>query len=252
MNGEAFCTTLAEDSFWRLACERAPQFLQGTLLTLELTLAAIGIGLIVGILLALGRVYGNKPVYALCSGYVHFMRGTPLFVQLLILYYGFPSLEIRYLGWPGWLDWPIVALLRFDDGVSAGILGLGLNSAAYQAEYFRGAIQSIRAGQMQAALAVGMSRAQAIWNVILPQALRLVIPPWSNEVIYTLKYSSAVYYLAVQELYWTGRHIAAKTFRHFEVYIIMALIYLALVLILTKVLDKLEERLRIPGLEIKH
>jgi polar amino acid transport system permease protein len=252
MNWEAFCQTFQEDSFWRLACDWGPRFLSGTVLTIELTLAAIGIGFVLGLLLALGRVYGNKPIYALCSSYVHFIRGTPLFVQLLILYYGLPSVEVRYLGWPGWFDWPVIELIRFSDGFQAGLIGLGINSAAYQAEYFRGAIQSIKSGQMQAALAIGMSRARAIRHIILPQALRLVIPPWSNEFIYTLKYSSAVYYLAVEELFWTGRHIAAKTFRHFEVFLILALIYLILVLVLTKLLDKLEERLRIPGLEIKH
>ncbi|MBI1744281.1 amino acid ABC transporter permease [Candidatus Acetothermia bacterium] len=234
MSWETLCQNFAEDSFWRLACDSVPKISQGTLLTIEITFAAIAIGFVFGLLLALGRVYGNRPIYALCSGYVHFVRGTPLLVQLLIIYYGLPSFEIRL------------------DPVLAGIIGLGINSAAYQAEYFRGAIQSIRAGQMQAALAIGMSRPQAIRSIILPQALRLVIPPWSNELIYTLKYSSAVSFLAVDELYWTGHHIAVKTYRYFDVYLIIAFIYLALVLILTKIIDKIEDRLRIPGLEIKH
>jgi polar amino acid transport system permease protein len=224
---------LAVDSLWKLACDKAPDFLTGAVMTLYLTWVAIAAGALVGALLALGRVYGNRPLYWICTGYVEFVRGTPLLVQLLLIYYGLPSLEVRL------------------DALLAGMIGLGLNSAAYQAEYFRGAIQSIRAGQTHAALAIGMSRAQVIRYVIWPQAVRLVIPPWSNELIYTLKYSSAVYFISISppELMTAGRLIAAKNFRFFEVYLIVAFIYLVLVLGVTKVLDLLEERLRIPGFE---
>jgi polar amino acid transport system permease protein len=132
--------------------------------------------------------------------------------------------------------------------LGAGILALTLNTAAYQAEYFRGAIQSVRAGQMQAALALGLSRLQAIRYVVLPQALRLVIPPWSNELIYMVKGSAVVYLIGVLELMGQAKNIAARTFRNFEVYIVVALFYLALIFLLTVILRVVERRTRIPGL----
>jgi len=132
----------------------------------------------------------------------------------------------------------------------AGILGLGLNSAAYQAEYFRGAIQSISRGQMMAARAIGMSRFKTIINIILPQALRIVIPSWSNELIYTLKYSSVAYMIGAPELMAQGKFIAAENFRYFEVFLVVAFIYMVAVLIVSRVLNMVEKRVRIPGLQM--
>jgi len=183
------------------------------------------------------RVYGGgrwSPLYWLASAYVHFFRGTPLLVQLLTIYYGLPEVGIR-LG-----------------PFQAGLIAMGLNTAAYQAEYFRGAIQSVKAGQMLAARSLGLSRAQAIRHVIVPQALRLVIPPWSNELIYMLKYSSIVSMTALRpetlDLFGVGRQIASRNFRYFEVYIIVALFYLALVLLLTVAVRWVERRVAVPGL----
>jgi polar amino acid transport system permease protein len=201
--------------------------------TFQLTVLAIGLGLVGGLLLALGRVYGAKPIYWLSTVYVQFVRGTPVLVQLFLIYYGLPVFEIRL------------------DSLTAAIVGLGLNSAAYQAEYFRGAIQSIGRGQMLAARAVGMTNAQAIRYVILPQALRIVIPPWSNELIYTLKYSSVAFIIGAPELMSTGQIIASRNFRYFEVFLIVAFIYLMCVLVISKLLDLLEQRLKIPGLEMR-
>lgn len=233
----SLCQTLPEGVL-RLACELAPRLLQGTAMTFQLTVLAIALGLGVGLLLALGRVYGNRLIYGLSTAYVQFVRGTPVLVQLFLIYYGLPAFEIRF------------------DPLTAAIIGLGLNSAAYQAEYFRGAIQAISRGQMLAARAVGMTNMQAIGYVILPQALRLVIPPWSNELIYTLKYSSVAYIITTPELMYTGQIIASSprgpgAFRYFEVFLIIALIYLVCVLVLTKLLDLLEQRVKIPGLEMR-
>nr|BAL58869.1 cystine transport system permease protein [Candidatus Acetothermum autotrophicum] len=228
-----FCQTLAEGSFVRLACDIAPRLLQGTATTFQLTVLAIGLGLMGGMLLALGRVYGNKPIYWLSTAYVQFVRGTPVLVQLFLIYYGLPVFEMRL------------------DSLTAAIIGLGLNSAAYQAEYFRGAIQSISRGQMLAARSIGMTNLQAIRYVILPQALRIVIPPWSNELIYTLKYSSVAFIIGAPELMATGQIIASRNFRYFEVFLIVAFIYLVCVLVISKLLDIVEQKLRIPGLEMR-
>ena len=155
-------------SFLNLSYEIMPGLLKGAVVTLELTVCSISLGFILGVALALGRLYGKRPVSLFCTGYIEFFRGTPLLVQLLILYYGLPPYGIRL------------------SSFVAGILGLGLNSAAYQAEYFRGAIQSVSQGEIMAARAIGMSRFKAIVNIILPQMFRIVIPSWSNELIYTL------------------------------------------------------------------
>ncbi len=214
-----------------------PRFGQGLLLTLQLTASCMALGAVGGMVLGLLRVYGGgrwSPLYWLASAYVHFFRGTPLLVQLLTIYYGLPEVGIR-LG-----------------PFQAGLIAMGLNTAAYQAEYFRGAIQSVKAGQMLAARSLGLSRAQAIRHVIVPQALRLVIPPWSNELIYMLKYSSIVSMTALRpetlDLFGVGRQIASRNFRYFEVYIIVALFYLALVLLLTVAVRWVERRVAVPGL----
>jgi polar amino acid transport system permease protein len=228
-----FCQTLADGSFLRLACDVAPRLLAGLGTTVQLTIFAIGLGLVGGVLLALGRVYGNKPIYWVSTAYVQFVRGTPVLVQLFLIYYGLPVFEIRL------------------DSLTAAIIGLGLNSAAYQAEYFRGAIQSISRGQMLAARAIGMTNLQAIRYIVLPQALRIVIPPWSNELIYTLKYSSVAFIIGAPELMATGQIIASRNFRYFEVFLIVACIYLVCVLVISKLLDIAEHKLKIPGLEMR-
>jgi len=209
-----------------------PRLLEGAVVTLELTVCSISLGFVLGIALALGRLYGKRPVSLLCTGYIEFFRGTPLLVQLLILYYGLPPYGIRL------------------SSFVAGILGLGLNSAAYQAEYFRGAIQSVSQGEIMAARAIGMSRFKTIMNIILPQMLRIVIPSWSNELIYTLKYSSVAYMIGAPELMAQAKFIAADNFRYFEVFLVVAFIYLIAVVVLSRILSLVEKRVRIPGLQM--
>jgi polar amino acid transport system permease protein len=209
-----------------------PALLKGAVVTLELTVCSISLGFILGVALALGRLYGKRWVSLFCTGYIEFFRGTPLLVQLLILYYGLPPYGIRL------------------SSFVAGILGLGLNSAAYQAEYFRGAIQSVSQGEIMAARAIGMSRFKAIVNIILPQMFRIVIPSWSNELIYTLKYSSVAYMIGAPELMAQAKFIAAANFRYFEVFLVVAFIYLIAVVILSRILSVVEKRVRIPGLQM--
>jgi len=202
----------------------------GLILTLEITLTCIAIGIALGIMLALGRVYGGRLISIPCNIYIQVFRGTPLLVQLLMIYYGLPS-------------WGI-SLSAF----VSGILALGLNTAAYQAEYLRGAIQAVKGGQLMAARAIGMTLPQAIRYVILPQAFRIVIPSWSNELILMFKYSSIVFSVTLLDLMGVGKRIAARNFRYFEVFIVVALFYLVLVFIITQLLRVLEKRVHIPGL----
>jgi len=213
--------------------ESLPFLFDGLKITLLLTFLSLAFGFILGIVLALGRVYAPKIASLICIGYIEIIRGTPLLVQLFILYFGLPSAGIRLT--------PLIAAL----------IGLSLNSGAYQAEYLRGSIQSIKSGQMVAARSLGMTKLQAIFSVILPQALRTSIPAWSNELIYLLKYTSIAYIIQVVELTAEGKFIAAETFRYLEVFGMIAIIYLCLTIVFTEVIDRVEQRIRIPGLGTK-
>ncbi len=207
-----------------------PLLAHGLILTLEITVTCIAFGFALGIILALMRVYGGKWLSIPASIYIQIFRGTPLLVQLLMVYYGLPS-------------WGI-SLSAF----TSGVLALGLNTAAYQAEYFRGAIQAVKSGQLLAARSMGMSMVQAARYIILPQAFRIVIPSWSNELILMLKYSSIVFSVTLLDLMGVGKRIASHNFRYFEVYVVVALFYLALVFIITQLLRLLEKKVHIPGL----
>ena len=207
-----------------------PPVLEGALVTLKLIALSIPLGLILGVLIAVGRVYGNKLISSFCTVYTLFFRGTPLLVQLFILYFGFPSIGI------------------FFSPFAAAVIGFILCSGAYHSEYIRGAIQSIKTGQMMAAEALGMTRAKAILYIILPQALRRAIPGCSNEIIYLIKYSSLAFMVTCVELTGAGKIIASRYFAYTEVFLAVGAIYLSMVSAVTKLLNMLEKKLEIPGL----
>jgi polar amino acid transport system permease protein len=198
--------------------------LEGLLVTFELSFTALGIGMILGLAAALARTYGRKTLSYIANAYIELIRGTPLTVQLFIIYFGLPVLG-----------------LLFSPTLSA-IVALGINSGAYQAEYFRGAIESIGGGQMEAALSLGMSRTQAIRRIILPQAVRLALPSWSNEAAYLPKYSSVAFLVTVPELMARAKVVISENLRPLEVYLVVGLIYLITIASLSKVLDMLYEK----------
>lgn len=210
-----------------------PEFLKGTLVTLELTAVGLTLGFLLGLALALMKAYGPKGLRLFSIGFIELFRGTPLLVQLFLIYYGLPSMGIR-----------------LSQSVSA-YLALGLNSAAYQAEYLRGAIQSIGESQMTAGRAIGLSKWQTIRFIILPQALRLVIPCWSNEPISLLKTSAVVFLIAVQDLMARGRRVATITYNPIGSYLAIAVIYLVMVFILNEGLKWVERKTKIPGFEME-
>ena len=210
--------------------EWMPHLLDGLVVTIEITVLCIAMGIVLGLLLAIARLYGNRLLYWAATVFINFFRGTPILAQLFLVYYGLPSLGLRL------------------EPFTAGVLALGLNTSAYQSEYFRGAIQSLPSGQMLAARSIGMNRVQALQSIILPQALRLVIPPWSNELILMLKYSSIVFLATVMDLMGEGMVLASETYRYFAIFIVVAGMYLAIVLVLTWLLNRLQAWLRVPGL----
>lgn len=200
---------------------------QGTAITIGVTLVALPFGLILGLLMALVHTYGGKIFNRIAAAYSLLLRGVPPIVLLFILYFILSgSINLS----PFW----------------AGSLSLGIVSSAYQMEILRGALLAVGGGQMTAARAVGMSRLQAVQFIILPQALRLAIPPWSNEASIVLKDSSLVYALGVPEILRRAQQLSATTQQPFLAYGAAALIYFILVFAVNRGLDYLSERTKLP------
>ena len=207
-----------------------PYLLQGALITVVIVAGAMALGLTLGIPLAVGQVYGRPRVRAVIAVYVWFFRGIPLLVFLFLFYFGLCTL----------LD---INLSAF----TVAIIVLGLVSAAYQSQIFRGAILSLPVGQLKAARAIGMSDIQAVVHIILPQALRLSIPGWSNEYSIILKDSAVTYALGVAEVMARAHFVATRTYEHMPLYIMAGMIFLMLTWLGVSGLRRLEEKVRIPG-----
>nr|WP_255458888.1 MULTISPECIES: amino acid ABC transporter permease [unclassified Herbaspirillum] len=204
--------------------------LHGALTTIEITATSLVLGCILGLLVGLGRLDRSKRVrYAVCSTYVIFIRGTPLLVQLFLLFFGLPQFDILL---PAFL---------------CGVLGLGIYSGAYVSEIVRGAIQSIDKGQMEAARSLGMSQSKAMLTIILPQAVVRMIPPLGNEFIALIKNSALVSLLTIADLMHEGQKIISVSYRSLEVYIAVALVYLVLTSLTSMALQQIEKRLRAGG-----
>lgn len=217
-------------SFLQLLNNVMPSLLQGTGVTLQIAAVSLLLGMAIGLPVGIGRVYGPRGLQAILAAYITLFQGTPLLIQLFLVYYGLPDLGLT-LG-----------------RMEAAFLTLGLNSAAYQAEYLRGALQSVGEGQMTAARAIGMSKWLAVRSIILPQALRLVLPAWSNEAIAMLKYTAVVFLIAVPDLMGQAKILSSRYFAPIPIYMIVALFYIVLVGMTYLLLRQLERRFHIPGL----
>lgn len=200
----------------------------GLMVTFGVTVASIFFALIIGLVAGLGRISQIIIVNRIATVYVEVIRGIPLLVQLFYIYYA--------LG-----NWVKLS------GPAAAILAMSICYGAYMAEIFRAGIQSIPKGQMEAALALGLSRSQAMRKVILPQTIKVILPPIGNEFIALLKDSSLVSILAVADLLRRGREYASTSFRYFESYTVIALIYLVMTLFFSRLVAIMEERLRHRG-----
>jgi glutamine transport system permease protein len=205
--------------------EYAPFFLRGVLLTIGVSIAAIIAGLILGLMIGLGKMSTKRLIRLPFEWYINFFRGTPLVVQMLLVHFGVMPL---FFAQPS----ATVSL----------VVSLSLNSAAYVAEIFRAGIQSIDKGQMEAARSLGMTHAQAMRYIILPQALKRMIPPFGNEFIVLIKDSSLGLVIAAPELMYWGKAAAGQYYRVWEPYLTVAFIYLLLTLSLSKLLHYLERK----------
>jgi polar amino acid transport system permease protein len=220
-------------------------FVQGAVRTIYLAVIAQALGVALGLWLALWRRSRRLPLRAFASGYIWLVRGTPLLVQAVIIYdgvtsiglYSFSTLRLGPVSVPG--------------VVQAGIITLALNEGAYMAEIMRAAIDSVDRGQAEAAESLGMRRRQAMRHVVLPQAMRVVIPPLGNEFNNMLKVTSLLSVIGLQELFLAAQDYNSATFRTFEIFLVAAIYYIVMTTAWSFIQSMIERRLASRGGEIE-
>lgn len=206
--------------------EHGAAFFKAAWLTLAITIVSLLFAVVFGIIFAGFKISSIKLLNRIADAYIGLIRGTPLIVQIMFLYYG-------------------IANFIMLDSFTAGALALGVHSGAYIAEIFRGAIQSIDKGQLEAARSLGMTQSLAMRRIIFPQALKRAIPPLGNQFIIGLKDSSLVAYISVTELFNTALSAQGENYMPFETYFVVGLYYLILVLIFTKIMNKFEKKFNV-------
>ena len=210
---------------WDALQEYLPSFFEGLVMTVELTVIAVILGTVIGLFAGMGRLTKIAPLRWLSNIYVGFFRGTPLFVQILLIHFAV-----------------LPAMFGKSTAFVSGIVALSLNAGAYIAEIFRAGIQSIDRGQMEAARSLGLTQGQAMRTIILPQAVRRMLPPLGNEAIMLLKDSSLLAAIALQEMTYYAKLMQGKTYLAWEPYLTLALMYLVLTLLLAQVVKFLERK----------
>jgi len=202
-----------------------PLVAAGAAFTLPLTLLSFGIGLVLGLLTALARAFGSRPLAGAARFYVWIIRGTPLLVQLFLIFYGLPAVGVVI------------------DAFPAALIGFSLNMGAYTSEIIRAAIASVPRGQWEASYSVGMTWGQALWRTILPQAARVATPPLANSFISLVKDTSLAAAITVTELFQTAQRIAAANYEPLILYTEAAFLYLVVCSVLSALQSRLEGRL---------
>lgn len=209
---------LAVDSFW-------PMLYAGLTFTIPLTLIAFILGLSLGFIVALARLYGPAPVQAVVRFYVWLIRGTPLLVQLFLIFYALPGVGITI------------------DAFPAAVIGFTLNIGAYTSEVIRATLLSVPKGQWEAAHSISMSWGQTLWRIIIPQAARVAVPPLSNTFISLVKDTSLASVITVPEMFLAAQRIAAVTYQPLILYTEAAILYLLISSVLSALQTRLEKKL---------
>jgi len=203
-----------------------PYLWEGIQLTFIITIVGVAIGFVIGTFTGLGRLSKNPFIFGLCTVYVEIIRGTPILVQILFIYFGISDLFGINL-----------------DKITASIIAIALNAGAYIAEIVRGGVQSIDKGQFEAGDSIGLTKSQTMRLIIWPQAFKRMIPPLGNQFIISLKDTSLFSAIAVNELLYQGRMYASSVFVYFEPYLMVAFLYLAITIPASLLLRRLERRL---------
>ncbi|MDU5915595.1 MAG: amino acid ABC transporter permease [Negativicoccus succinicivorans] len=209
----------------QLIWDSLPLLLAGALVTIEITALAVGIGFFIGLCVGIARLSNIKPLKYLAIIYADTIRGTPLLVQIFLIYFALPLLIHRQI-----------------NPFAAAVIACSINSGAYVSEIFRAGIQGIDAGQMEAARSLGLTWWQSMRLIILPQAFSKILPPLGNEFIAMLKDTSLVSVIGFEELTRRGQLIIAKTYGSFEIWTTVAIIYLIMTVSITQLVAFLERR----------
>jgi arginine/lysine/histidine transport system permease protein len=202
-------------------------FLEGAVFTIILAIFTVLFGVLLGVVLALLRISKNKVLNFIATAYIEFIRGTPLMVQLFIIYFGLPNL----IG----VNMPDMA---------AAIMALSINSSAYVAEIIRAGIQAVDKGQMEAARSLGMTHAMAMRYIIIPQAVKNILPALGNEFIVVIKESSIVSVIGIGELMYNADTVRGNTYKAFEPLMVAALMYFIMTFSLSKLMGRFERRMK--------
>jgi len=210
---------------WDIILESIPLLAEGVIVTLQVSALSAVLGLALGVALGLGALSRNRAIRWAVAAYVDFIRGTPLLIQIFLVFFALPMIGIRF------------------DEFSAGVVALSLNAAAFVAEVVRGGVGSIERGQAEAAKAIGMRHRQVLVYILLPQAYRQMVPPLTNELISLVKNSSLLSVISVYELTRAGQAIISVHFVPFEIYTLLALYYYVLIKALSWLSVQLERRL---------
>ena len=213
---------------FELMAQAMPLLLMGAAVTVKITALSVFLGILIGLFVGIARISTYRVVQLAAAVYVDFLRGTPLLVQIFLVYFALPVLTGQ----------------RIDPFIAA-ISACSINSSAYVAEIFRAGIQSIDAGQMEAGRSLGMTWTQTMRYIIVPQAARRVIPPLGNEFIALLKDSSLVSVIGFEELTRRGQLIIARTYASLEIWICVAVIYLVMTVSISRLVAWLERRYKI-------
>lgn len=212
--------------FWDVLVEKGPYFvselLRGAHVTIIVAIGALLVALVFGLVLALLRLSRLRAVRVAATAYVELFRGTPALVQLFIIYFGLPDIGLH------------------PSPFEAAIIGLGMNGAAYLSEVYRAGIQAIHRGQMEAAFSLGMTPARAMQDIVLPQAVRAMLPPIANFAIELLKNTALVPIVAVADIMFYARNLRTETFQSLHIYLIVMVIYLCMTVPMARIVARLE------------
>ena len=211
-----------------LAVSAIPLLLMGAAVTVKITALSVGLGIVIGLFVGIARISHSRVLRVLAAIYVDFLRGTPLLVQIFLIYFALPIVTGHHM-----------------DPFVAAIASCSINSGAYVAEIFRAGIQSIDAGQMEAGRSLGMTWGQTMRYIIVPQAFKRVIPPLGNEFIALLKDSSLVSVIGFEELTRRGQLVIARTYGSLEIWTCVAIIYLLMTVTISRFVAYFERRCRI-------
>ncbi len=209
-------------------------YLSGTAMTIGISFVAVLVGFIIGLIVCIGKISNIKIFRILASAFIEVIRDTPLLVQIMIIVYGFPTLGF---GFPG--------IFGFDSSFTGGLFALTINSGAYIAEIMRSGIQSIDKGQMEASRSLGFNYWQSMRYIIVPQAIKNILPALANEFVTLVKESAIVSFIGISDIMFVSTAIKNSTYNGFGPYVFAALIYFVITFSLSKLIGKMEKNMSI-------